>query len=153
VNLITITCRNNRIVDLPGPCFTRFQTSLRELKIDDNCIATLPMVRGLPRKRPLSRPETREGLQSLPSATCFSQLTLPCPPTNPAQDMHTLDMLESFSMKGNPVTHPPINYETEGFPTLRNYWKRIDAAFTSGASPSPSRKRASAPAPRGANGP
>ncbi|KAJ1483582.1 hypothetical protein T484DRAFT_1799826 [Baffinella frigidus] len=38
-----------------------FQTSLRELKIDDNRIATLPM------------------------------------------DMHTLDMLESFSMKGNPL--------------------------------------------------
>jgi len=57
--------------------------------------------------------------------------------------MHTLDMLESFSMKGNPVTHPPLNYQTEGFPTLRNYWKRIDAAFTSGAFPSPSRKRES----------
>ena len=33
--------------------------------------------------------------------------------------MHTLDVLESFSMTGNDIKNPPLNYDKEGFPTLR----------------------------------
>jgi len=28
--------------------------------------------------------------------------------------MHTLDTLESFSMKGNDIKNPPLNYDKEG---------------------------------------
>lgn len=46
--------------------------------------------------------------------------------------MHTLDVLESFSMTGNDIKNPPLNYDKEGFPTLRRYWKRIEASQKTG---------------------
>ena len=90
VNLQSLSVRNNRIEDLPDKCFPRFQTSLRELYLDNNNIKVLPF------------------------------------------GMNALDVLESFSLTGNPVGHPPVDYSTEGFPTLRKYWKRIAAAADSG---------------------
>ena len=37
----------------------------------------------------------------------------PIPETRNGQ-MHTLDTLESFSMKGNDIKNPPLNYDKEG---------------------------------------
>jgi len=85
VNLQTLSVRHNLLTDLPGKCFPRFQTSLRELRLDDNKLTVLPF------------------------------------------QMHMLDVLESFSMVGNDIKNPPLNYDKEGFPTLRRYWKRIEA--------------------------
>jgi Leucine-rich repeat (LRR) protein len=82
--------RHNWITELPGRCFPRFQTSLRELLLDDNRLTVLPF------------------------------------------QMHTLDVLESFSMEGNDIKNPPLNYDKEGFPTLRKYWKRIEASEKTG---------------------
>jgi len=90
INLQTLSVRHNLIQELPGKCFPRFQTSLRELLLDDNQLTVLPF------------------------------------------QMHMLDVLESFSMVGNDLKNPPLNYEKEGFPTLRRYWKRIEASEKTG---------------------
>jgi len=42
INLQFLSVRHNLITDLPGKCFPRFQTSLRELVLDDNKLTVLP---------------------------------------------------------------------------------------------------------------
>ena len=42
INLQMLSLRHNLITDLPGKCFPRFQTSLRELLLDDNKLTVLP---------------------------------------------------------------------------------------------------------------
>lgn len=142
INLQMLSVRHNLITDLPGKCFPRFQTSLRELLLDDNKLTVLPFQasRGGPREalpchgygfRLVCARDSFDARQSRQRAVGglwqYHVIVLR------AAQMHMLDTLESFSMKGNDIKNPPLNYDKEGFPTLRKYWKAIEASEKTGA--------------------
>lgn len=141
----------DRIEDLPDKCFPRFQTSLRELYIDNNKIRVLPFgMHALDVLESFSLQVTRD------EALGFT-IGKSAPSTAPrdlfSQQISEYDQSTTFFsdrqrpkltlplgplLQGNPVGHPPVDYSTEGFPTLRKYWKRIASAELSGICELPS---------------